>query len=165
MPLEELVKELRGMGLKTTFAFLSYLERGVHYPSDSVPSAKVDLLVGCSKVFRVDPEWFLKEHKNITEALPDDLEVVWTESLLLEDVFLFLGLNLCRFRKKRRWSQKYLAEVIFRTQSFRIIEQRISQIENPDFITTVTVDQLVVFEDVLRTSISRLLEKPQENLF
>jgi hypothetical protein len=135
MTLEELVEELRKMGLKTTAFLLSYLERGVDRPKTSQApspvSAKVDLLVGCSKVFRVDPEWFLLNHQNIIEVLPDDVGVVWTESLSLDDVFVILGLNLRQIRKERRRTQKNLAEAMIRNQGFQIVEQRISQIENP----------------------------------
>jgi transcriptional regulator with XRE-family HTH domain len=169
MSLNELAKQLRNMGLKAAQGPLSLLERGVRYSNQRTVSANVHLLLGCAKVLRVKPEWFLTEHENIFEALPKNFEIIRTESLSSESIdpaLANLGPNVLELRLKpgRGWTQEELAEKV--RERVRMSVVRICQIENGYKKNRyVTVDQLMALAEVLESTVDMFFRKPRVHSF
>jgi transcriptional regulator with XRE-family HTH domain len=156
-----LEESLRKLGLTTTHTTLSYLERGKPVTTKgnalSFLSVNIDLLVGCSHVLQVYPEWFLTEHKNITAVLPKGSEITDIEFPKPNDVNIYFGPNLRQRRLERGWTQGQLAEGV-RKRGLPMVTSRISMIESKKDIS-VTVDQFMALVDALDTTVNRLLCK------
>jgi transcriptional regulator with XRE-family HTH domain len=161
----ELVKCLKEMGLKISQTNLSFLERGVPNSNQTLLSASVHLLLGCAKVLRVEPEWFLTEHVNIFDALPEDFGIIRTESLSPENIdtdLANLGPNILELRLKpdRGWTQGELAEKV--RERVRMSGVRVMQIENGwNQNRYVTVDQLMAFAEVFGVIVDMFFRKPR----